>query len=109
MEQVMLEDPRHWQSHYPGNADEQRLQRHYSYSDRIRYYWPDTKASASVERLFERLGDRDIPETLVSQYLGRLHSAVVSGRLVPTSRALCLAAVDAALDPYYAATTADSA
>ena len=110
MEQVMLDDPRHWRSHYPGSADEQRLQRHYSYSDRIRYYWPDTRASASVERLFERLGDRDIPETLVSQYLGRLHSAVVSGRLVPTSRGLCLAAVDAALDPYYAATAAaDSA
>ena len=106
MEQVMLDDPRHWQSHYPGNADEQRLQRHFSYSDRIRYYWPDAKATASVERLFERLNDRDIPETLISQCLGRLYPAVVSGKLEPRARALCNAAIDGALDPYYAATAA---
>ena len=103
MEQVMLGDPRHWQSHYPGIAEEQHLQRHYSYSDRIRYYWPNPKAAASIERLFARLGDRDIPETLISQYLGRLYSAVVSRKLEPRSRALCLAAVNGALDPYYAA------
>ena len=106
MERVMLDDPRHWQSHYPGSAEEQRLQRHFSYSDRIRYYWPDAKATASVERLFERLNDRDIPETLISQYLGRLHSAVVSGKLEPRPRALCFAAIDGALDPYYVATAA---
>ncbi len=104
MEQVMVDDPRHWQSHYPGSADEQRLQRHFSYSDRIRYYWPAANAAAAVERLFERLGDGDLPETLVSQHLGRLHAAVVTGRLAPTPRALCLAAIDGALDPYYAAT-----
>jgi D-tagatose-1,6-bisphosphate aldolase subunit GatZ/KbaZ len=104
MEQVMRDVPRHWQSHYPGNAEEQRLQRHFSYSDRIRYYWPEPRAAASVERLFTRLGDRDIPETLVSQYLGRLHSQVVAAKLVPKARNLCLAAIDAALEPYVIAT-----
>ena len=89
-----------------GSAEEQRLQRHFSYSDRIRYYWPETKAAAAVERLFARLGDRDIPETLISQYLGRLHAAVVSARVAPRPRSLCLAAIDAALDPYCAATAA---
>jgi D-tagatose-bisphosphate aldolase class II non-catalytic subunit len=106
MEQVMLGDPRHWQSHYPGNAEEQRLQRHFSYSDRIRYYWPDAKAAASVERLFERLNGRDIPETLVSQYLGRLNPQIVSGTLAPKARDLCLAAIDGALAPYSIATRA---
>jgi D-tagatose-bisphosphate aldolase class II non-catalytic subunit len=106
MEEVMTESPRHWQTHYPGSADEQRLQRHFSYSDRIRYYWPEAKAAAAVERLFARLGDDDIPETLISQYLGRLHAAVVSGALAPKPRALCLAAVDVALDPYCTATAA---
>ena len=110
MEQVMLGDPHHWQSHYPGNTDEQRLQRHFSYSDRIRYYWPDAKAAASVERLFERLNDRDIPETLVSQYLGRLNPQIVIGTLAPKARDLCLAAIDGALAPYSIATrTAGSA
>jgi D-tagatose-1,6-bisphosphate aldolase subunit GatZ/KbaZ len=106
MEQVMLGDPHHWQSHYPGDADEQRLQRHFSYSDRIRYYWPDAKAAASVERLFERLNDRNIPETLVSQYLGRLNPQIVIGTLAPKARDLCLAAIDGALAPYSIATRA---
>ncbi len=104
MERVMLDDPRYWQSHYPGTMDEQRLQRHFSYSDRIRYYWPVPNAAASVKRLFARLGDRDIPETLVSQYLGRLHSRVIAAKLTPKAPSLCLAAIDAALEPYSIAT-----
>src|SRR5690349_2049525 len=40
MERVMLEKPGHWKAHYPGTLEEQRVQRHFSYSDRIRYYWP---------------------------------------------------------------------
>ncbi|WP_315974444.1 class II D-tagatose-bisphosphate aldolase non-catalytic subunit [Devosia neptuniae] len=34
-----LMQPEHWQHYYPGDTVEQRLQRHYSYPDRIRYYW----------------------------------------------------------------------
>ncbi len=104
MERLMLANPGYWRSHYSGTPCEQRLQRHFSYSDRIRYYWPDAKAAASVERLFGRLGDRAIPETLISQHLGRLYPDVVARRIAPTARALCLAAVDSALAPYDTAT-----
>lgn len=108
MERLMLENPGHWRWHYSGTRDEQRLQRHFSYSDRIRYYWPDPNAAAAVDRLFERLGDRDLPETLVSQYLGRLYPGVAAGMLAPKPRALCLAAIDAALAPYSTATIASN-
>ena len=103
MERVMLMDPGHWRSHYPGTPEEQRLQRHFSYSDRIRYYWPHPEAAAAVDRLMNRLGERDIPETLVSQYLSRLYPSVLDGKISRKARELCLAAVDAALDPYFAA------
>jgi D-tagatose-1,6-bisphosphate aldolase subunit GatZ/KbaZ len=103
MERLMLAQPRHWASHYPGTADEQRIQRHFSYSDRIRYYWPEPQAQAAVEALNARLAGRAIPETLISQHLARLYPAVVSGTLVSSPRDLCLAAIDAALDPYYEA------
>jgi D-tagatose-1,6-bisphosphate aldolase subunit GatZ/KbaZ len=103
MERVMLENPMHWKSHYPGTLAEQRLQRHFSYSDRIRYYWPDRRATAAVERLIQRLEGHAIPETLISQHLARVYPRVVAGEVAASPRALCLAAVDAALDPYYAA------
>lgn len=103
MEQVMIENPAHWRSHYPGTPDEQRLLRHFSYSDRIRYYWPEPRAAAAVDRLLDRLDARDIPETLISQHLGRLHASVLAGQTAPRPRALCIAAVNTALDPYYAA------
>jgi len=104
MEGVMLDNPAHWRSHYPGMPEEQRLLRHFSYSDRIRYYWPDPRAAAAVERLLDRLGTRTIPETLISQHLARLHPSVLAGEISPNPRELCLAAVNMTLDPYYAAT-----
>ncbi len=104
MERLMLTDPAHWRSHYPGSLAEQYLQRHYSYSDRIRYYWTHPEAVAAVDRLFAALDAVSIPETLVSQYLGRLYPAVASGHLAPEPRALCLAAIDQALAPYRIAT-----
>jgi D-tagatose-bisphosphate aldolase class II non-catalytic subunit len=109
MERVMLDNPAHWRSHYPGTPEEQRLQRHFSYSDRIRYYWPDPRAAAAVDRLVDGLGGHDIPETLISQYLSRLHPSVLAGTVLPRARDLCLAAVEAALDPYYAAVSASAA
>ncbi len=104
MERLMSDDPRYWKSHYPGDPEEQRLQRHFSYSDRIRYYWNRPEAQAAVDRLFARLSDRPIPETLISQHLARLYPGVVAGEIVPEPRTLCLAAVGAALEPYAIAT-----
>jgi len=103
MEEIMLAEPSHWAGHYSGTADEQRLQRHFSYSDRIRYYWPDARAAAAVTELFARLPET-IPETLISQHLARLYPDVVEKRVAPKAHDLCLAAVDAALAPYAAAT-----
>ncbi|MFS2151864.1 D-tagatose-bisphosphate aldolase, class II, non-catalytic subunit [Rhizobium sp. Rhizsp42] len=103
MDAIMLSQPRHWAGHYTGSAEELRLQRHFSYSDRIRYYWPDRQAAGAVETLMKALPD-PIPETLISQYLARVYPDVVTGRVAPRARDLCLAAIDAALGPYSTAT-----
>jgi D-tagatose-1,6-bisphosphate aldolase subunit GatZ/KbaZ len=109
MERLMLAETANWRSHYPGTPDEQYLQRHFSYSDRIRYYWTHPEAVAAVDRLFAKLEAVSIPETLVSQYLGRLYPAVAAGSLKATPKALCLAAIDLALEPYRVATTGAAA
>jgi D-tagatose-1,6-bisphosphate aldolase subunit GatZ/KbaZ len=100
IERLMLSEPGHWQKYYHGNASELRLQRHFSYSDRIRYYWPHTEAEAAVNRLLTILDGRSIPETLVSQYLGALYPAVLRGQAAPDARSLQIAAVRRILDLY---------
>ena len=85
-------------------ADLQR-ERHFGYSDRIRYYWPEPKAQAAIDRLFARLDGRRIPDTLVSQYLGALYPAVAAGEVRAEAEALAIAAVQRVLDQYRAATT----
>jgi D-tagatose 6-phosphate 4-epimerase len=92
MEAVMLREPGNWRKYYQGTSDELRLQRHFSFSDRIRYYWPRPEAQAAVDRLFAKLGDRSIPEPLVSQYLGGLYPEVVDGSLSARPRDLVLRA-----------------
>ena len=69
MEEAMRDAPENWEKYYPGGPIDQWLQRHFSLSDRIRYYWPSRKAKAAVDDLMVRLGDRSIPAPLISQYL----------------------------------------
>jgi D-tagatose-1,6-bisphosphate aldolase subunit GatZ/KbaZ len=100
MEALMLKEPGNWRKYYDGDADALRLQRHFSFSDRIRYYWPHPEALAAVDRLFARLGDRLIPEPLVSQYLGALFPAVAAGALAARPRELVIAAAQRILERY---------
>lgn len=91
MEALMLSDPKHWGKYYPGSPKDQRLMRHYSYSDRIRYYWTQEPARKAAEAVLSRLGDRVIPETLVSQHLGAVWAEGLSR---PTASGLLDAAVE---------------
>jgi len=100
MEKLMLHEPQHWQKYYHGSASDLRLQRHFSYSDRIRYCWPHAEAQAAVNRLLSMLDGRSIPETLVSQYLGALYPLVSEGQAAPDARSLQIAAVRRVLDLY---------
>lgn len=106
MERLLLGEPRHWASHYHGDDTELRLQRHFSYSDRIRYYWPHPDAAAAVERLLARLDNRVIPETLISQYLGAVHPDVAAGLVPPRPHDLLVASVQRVLKVYQAAVAA---
>jgi len=99
----MVEKPEDWQKYYHGTPDELRLQRHFSYSDRIRYYWPDPAAAAAVGRLEERLAGRTIPETLVSQHLAALYPSVAVGEIEARPSALLIASVQRVLSIYRAA------
>ncbi|MGA9918845.1 tagatose-bisphosphate aldolase noncatalytic subunit [Burkholderia sp. GAS332] len=103
MERLMVARPEHWEKYYHGTGDEIRVQRHFSYSDRIRYYWALPEAQATVNALLERLDGVTIPETLISQYLSTLYPAVRSGAIHPTPAALLEYAVSQVFDIYHKA------
>ncbi|MER8571001.1 D-tagatose-bisphosphate aldolase, class II, non-catalytic subunit [Mesorhizobium sp. M1409] len=104
MERAMQAAPGNWKNHYHGSATEQRIERHFSYSDRIRYYWPALAARQATDALMQALGDRDIPPPLISQYLGRLDTAVANGSAAPKARELLIGSVAEVLDIYAGAT-----
>ncbi|PPC78730.1 D-tagatose-bisphosphate aldolase, class II, non-catalytic subunit [Pokkaliibacter plantistimulans] len=94
MEGVMLYSPNNWERYYEGDDEERKIQRHFSYSDRIRYYWPDQGAQTAVSKLLGILGEDELPETLISQYLGELYPGVRNGKIIPRAKELVLAAVE---------------
>lgn len=68
LDQAMLRDPRHWESHYAGTLAQQAIARRYSLSDRVRYYWGDPQVQRSLETLVSNLRAVHIPPGLLRQY-----------------------------------------
>lgn len=63
----MSANPGYWKDYYSGTDAELRLQKIYSFSDRIRYYWADESVGTALNRLIENLKAAQVPETVVSQ------------------------------------------
>jgi D-tagatose-1,6-bisphosphate aldolase subunit GatZ/KbaZ len=99
METLMVSEPGFWQGHYPGPSAEQAVLRHYSLSDRIRYYWPHPYVQVAVQRLTDTLRDRVIPQTLLSQFL----PLDLAHEGSATADSLIEAAITRVLDDYAAA------
>lgn len=100
VEQVMLEQPGHWRGYHDGDEAEQRLARRYSYSDRMRYYWPDPRVEAATGALLANLGHRDVPLPLLSAHLPVQHAHVRAGLLEADPSALVVDAIREVLRGY---------
>ena len=90
LEKEMMENPAYWRKYYPGSPGEQLMQRRFSFSDRVRYYWQRPAVEASLDRLFTGLDKAGIPLSLLSQYLPGQYQAVRDGRLKADSRELAI-------------------
>ena len=101
----MREQPEHWRAYYSGNDATLRLARDFSYSDRIRYYWPQADVRAAVARLLANLSGQAVPPTLLSQYLPDEARAVRDGSLAaqPSPHELIRHKILTVLDDYAAA------
>ena len=100
LEARMLAEPGQWQGYYAGTEIEQRVHRRYSYSDRLRYYWPDAEVRRAQERLLANLAAITIPLPLLSQHLPAQYARVRDGQLSPTPKTLVLDHVKDVLRTY---------
>jgi D-tagatose-bisphosphate aldolase class II non-catalytic subunit len=100
MERLLLAEPKYWQKYYAGDADTLRVKRHYSFSDRIRYYWPHPDAQKAVADLFHRLEGATIPFPLISQHLGQIADRAALAAEPPTPKTLVFASISRVLDLY---------
>jgi D-tagatose-bisphosphate aldolase class II non-catalytic subunit len=104
MERLMLADPTHWSKHYDGDDSARYLLRHFSYADRIRYYWTKPEAIEAVERLMLRLAVAKPPVMVLEQFFA---TAVVAraerlgSRVQDWRAAIVYAQIQEALAPYH--------
>ena len=70
MQSAMNDNPKHWTTHYPDND---KWQWHFSYADRIRYYWQVQKVQAAVHKLFLKIDALNPPEHTFAKYLNPKH------------------------------------
>ncbi|CAI1163137.1 D-tagatose-bisphosphate aldolase, class II, non-catalytic subunit [Serratia quinivorans] len=103
LEQVMREQPQQWSRYYHGNPHQQYLDRHYSLSDRVRYYWPQPQVQLAVERLIDNLRRNPVPLALLSQYLPDQARAMNAGELSEDPQDWVMHKVTQVLDDYHAA------
>lgn len=100
IEERMLAEPSQWKGYYTGTEVQQRVLRRYSYSDRLRYYWPDPQVHAAQEQLLANLSSVAIPLPLLAQHLPAQYHHVCDGRLDPAPKTLALDHVKDVLRAY---------
>jgi D-tagatose-1,6-bisphosphate aldolase subunit GatZ/KbaZ len=88
VEAAMLANPRDWAKYYHGSERELAFARKYSFSDRIRYYWPQPEVEAALARLLDNLEQHPLPLPLISQYLPVQYAHLREGRVFNTPREL---------------------
>jgi D-tagatose-1,6-bisphosphate aldolase subunit GatZ/KbaZ len=94
LEETMVNSvPNYWENYYRGTEAEKRFCRKYSFSDRSRYYWTNPRLQGAVEKLLTNLSGRDIPLSLVSQYMPNLFMPVSEGLVKKTPRDLIIAQI----------------
>ncbi len=104
LEKVMLAEPGNWQKHYHGTEEELAFARKYSFSDRCRYYMGAPEVTAAIDRLFKNLSEKEIPLTILHQYMPLQYGQVIRGKLAADPRTLAKdGVVQFMLDYEYAA------
>jgi D-tagatose-bisphosphate aldolase class II non-catalytic subunit len=99
LERAMDRNPGNWRGYVAAGPNE-RLERLFGLSDRVRYYWPDRDVADAATELKTRIDSAPIAPGLVSQFADRLDGST-EGR--PLSERLVRSRVGAVVERYRAA------
>lgn len=108
LESRMLAEPANWQKHYHGDDKQLAFARAFSFSDRARYYLPDSQVDAAIHQLIENLSGIDIPLSVLSQYMPWSYQALRAGRISSKPEELLLEHVGHYIDEYLYAVVPDA-
>ncbi len=100
---VMTDNPGYWVSHYRGTDQELHLARLYSLSDRVRYYWSDSRVNKAVTRLLTNLSGIDIPQTLLYEYVPELYWQIREGEIKANPKEIIFCYIRKELQSYSSA------
>jgi D-tagatose-1,6-bisphosphate aldolase subunit GatZ/KbaZ len=101
LESVMLKERGHWLKHYQGNEQEKKQKRKFSFSDRVRYYWPDPEVQTALQKLFHNLNIEHIPLSLVSQFLPEQYEAIRNEGLLNSASSMVTHRITNVLNDYF--------
>jgi D-tagatose-1,6-bisphosphate aldolase subunit GatZ/KbaZ len=103
IETVMRADPAHWRRHYT-NDETLGVSIHFSYSDRVRYYWPHRDVQQALSGLLQNLYEHAVPLNLISQYFPAQYLKIRQGRLQNDANELIIDRISDILKVYSEAT-----
>ncbi|MGI6608673.1 MAG: class II D-tagatose-bisphosphate aldolase, non-catalytic subunit [Erysipelotrichaceae bacterium] len=103
LDDEMLKNPKNWQKHYTGTAQEIALKRKYSFSDRSRYYMPTENVTEATEILINNFKD-GVPLNLLSQFMPIQYTKVRDGLIKNNPEDLIIDRIVNTIDEYLQAT-----
>ncbi|MFK8083338.1 MAG: class II D-tagatose-bisphosphate aldolase, non-catalytic subunit [Granulosicoccus sp.] len=99
IDKAMEDNPSNWNTYYQGEAAEVQQLKHFSYSDRIRYYWAIPEVQKALNTLCSNINAISIPETIISQHFPTRQF----GDLAATAETMIQEHVELCIDRYYSA------
>ncbi len=100
LDAAMIRNPSNWKKHYHGDGNRVKYARKYSYSDRARYYFPTKEVIEAQETLIKNMKSKEIPLTLVNQFMPIQYNKIRKGQLKNEPEALIKDWVINCIDDY---------
>lgn len=104
LDYTMVKEPENWKNHYKGSGNKIKFERKYSFSDRCRYYLPNSDVDYSLHKMLTNLNSTEIPLALISQYMPTQYKKIRLNKLKNDAESLLKDKVKECIDDYSFAT-----